>query len=155
MTTYLHLVQKSRMLGAIPPISQYAFMAWCLVKKKHWDTFIFTFVMQVNAQVSNECSKDACNTQHELKTVQVFYQPPLNRTNSSPIPGLPSFLGLSDHHALYVCPPLSALDQETNFQETWYKRHAIIWQRNRIVLNVLQSMITTWWTQELAKWKRH
>jgi hypothetical protein len=29
------------MLGAIPPLPQYAFMAWCLVK--HRDNFTFTF----------------------------------------------------------------------------------------------------------------
>jgi hypothetical protein len=29
------------MSGAIPPLHQYAFMAWCLVKKKHRDNFIF------------------------------------------------------------------------------------------------------------------
>jgi hypothetical protein len=27
-----HLVHRSRMLGAIPPLPQYVFMAWCLVK---------------------------------------------------------------------------------------------------------------------------
>jgi len=27
------------MRGAIPPLPQYAFMAWCLVKKKHRDNF--------------------------------------------------------------------------------------------------------------------
>jgi cation transport regulator ChaC len=31
------------MSGAIPPLPQYAFMAWCAVKKKHRDNFNFTF----------------------------------------------------------------------------------------------------------------
>jgi len=31
-TTYLHLVPKSRMRGAIPPLLQYAFMVWYSVK---------------------------------------------------------------------------------------------------------------------------
>jgi hypothetical protein len=30
----IHLVPSSRMRGTIPPLRQYAFMAWCLVKKK-------------------------------------------------------------------------------------------------------------------------
>jgi hypothetical protein len=38
-TTHLHLVPRSRIRGAIPPLPQYAFMAWCLVK--HWDNFAF------------------------------------------------------------------------------------------------------------------
>jgi len=32
LTTHLHLVRRSRMRGAIPPLPQYAFMAWSLVK---------------------------------------------------------------------------------------------------------------------------
>jgi hypothetical protein len=31
------------MCGAIPPLRQYAFMAWCLVK--HRDNFTFTFTL--------------------------------------------------------------------------------------------------------------
>jgi len=30
------------MRGATPPLPQYAFMAWCSVKKKHRDNFSFT-----------------------------------------------------------------------------------------------------------------
>jgi len=34
------------MSGAILPIHQYAFMAWCSVqKRKHRDNFIFTFIL--------------------------------------------------------------------------------------------------------------
>jgi hypothetical protein len=29
------------MHGVIPPLHQYAFMAWCLVKNKHRDNFAF------------------------------------------------------------------------------------------------------------------
>jgi hypothetical protein len=32
LTTHLHLVPKSRMRGAIPPLPQYAFMEWCSAK---------------------------------------------------------------------------------------------------------------------------
>jgi hypothetical protein len=34
LTTYLHLVPRSRICGAIPPLPQYAFIAWYLVKHK-------------------------------------------------------------------------------------------------------------------------
>jgi len=34
LITHLHVVPRSRMHGAIPPLLCYAFMAWCLVKKK-------------------------------------------------------------------------------------------------------------------------
>jgi hypothetical protein len=39
LTIHLHLVPRSRMRGAIPPLPQYVFMAWCLVK--HRDNFTF------------------------------------------------------------------------------------------------------------------
>jgi hypothetical protein len=39
LTTHLHIVPKSRMRGAIPPLSQYVFMLWCLAK--HRDNFTF------------------------------------------------------------------------------------------------------------------
>jgi hypothetical protein len=32
------------MSEAIPPLPQYAFMAWCSVKKKHRDNFTFTLL---------------------------------------------------------------------------------------------------------------
>jgi hypothetical protein len=35
LTTHLHLVPRSRMRGSIPPLSQYVFMAWCLVKHRY------------------------------------------------------------------------------------------------------------------------
>jgi hypothetical protein len=41
LTTHLHLVPRSRMRGSIPPLPQYVFMEWCLVK--HRDNFTFTF----------------------------------------------------------------------------------------------------------------
>jgi hypothetical protein len=40
-TTHLHLVPRSRMRGAIPPLPHYVFVAWCLVK--HRDNFTFTW----------------------------------------------------------------------------------------------------------------
>jgi hypothetical protein len=42
LTTHLHLVPRSIMLGAIPSLPQYVFMAWCLVKLSEMFTeFIF------------------------------------------------------------------------------------------------------------------
>jgi hypothetical protein len=36
------------MLGAIPPLPQYAFMAWC---SKHRDNFTFTFYCDDNYEI--------------------------------------------------------------------------------------------------------
>jgi hypothetical protein len=41
LTIHFHLVPRSRMRGAIPPLLQYVFMAWCLVK--HRDNFTFFY----------------------------------------------------------------------------------------------------------------
>jgi hypothetical protein len=46
LTTHLHLVPRSRMRGATPPLPQYVFMAWCLVK--HRDNFTFTSTLTFN-----------------------------------------------------------------------------------------------------------
>jgi hypothetical protein len=32
LTTYFHLVPRIRMRGAIPPLPEYVFTAWCLVR---------------------------------------------------------------------------------------------------------------------------
>jgi hypothetical protein len=42
LTIHLLLVPRSRMRGAIPPLLQYVFMAWCLVKDRDKFTFAFT-----------------------------------------------------------------------------------------------------------------
>jgi hypothetical protein len=43
LTTHLHIMPRSRMHGAIPPLPQYIFMAWCLVK--HRDNFTLPFTL--------------------------------------------------------------------------------------------------------------
>jgi hypothetical protein len=43
-----HLVPRSIMRGAILPLPQYVFMAWCLVK--HRDNFIFTFTLKTRGK---------------------------------------------------------------------------------------------------------
>jgi hypothetical protein len=37
------------MRGAIPPLSKYVFMAWCLVQQRDNFTFAFTFTFNMNA----------------------------------------------------------------------------------------------------------
>jgi hypothetical protein len=39
LTIHLHVVLRSRMRGAIPPLTQYAFMAWCFVKHRNNFTY--------------------------------------------------------------------------------------------------------------------
>jgi hypothetical protein len=46
LTTYLHFVPRSRMRGAIHPLPQYVFMAWCSVKTRR-DNFTFTLPKQM------------------------------------------------------------------------------------------------------------
>jgi hypothetical protein len=41
-TVHFHLASRLRMCGAIPPLSQYVFMAWYLVK--HRDEFTFVLL---------------------------------------------------------------------------------------------------------------
>jgi len=39
LNTHLYLMPRSRMCGAVPPLPQYVFMAWYIVK--HGDTLTF------------------------------------------------------------------------------------------------------------------
>jgi hypothetical protein len=50
LTTHLHLVPRSRMRGAIPPLLHYVFMAWCLVKRRDNFTFILLLFVPVAAR---------------------------------------------------------------------------------------------------------
>jgi hypothetical protein len=51
LTTHLHVVPRSRMRGARPPLPQYVFIAWCLVK--HRDNFTFTFAFTSTSHMSS------------------------------------------------------------------------------------------------------
>jgi hypothetical protein len=51
LTTHLQLVLRSRMHGAIPPLPQYVFMAWCLAKYRE----NFIFVARLNHMISFLC----------------------------------------------------------------------------------------------------
>jgi hypothetical protein len=44
------------MRGVIPPLSQYALMAWCLVK--HRDNYTFTFICMTTGTVATNKLKD-------------------------------------------------------------------------------------------------
>jgi hypothetical protein len=59
LTTHLHLVPRSRMRGAIPPIPRYVFMVWCSVKKKEQGQIFlnFYFFLQLLVPVTRNCSK--------------------------------------------------------------------------------------------------
>jgi hypothetical protein len=54
LTTHLHLVPRSRMRGATPPLSQYVLKAWCLAKNR--DNFTFTFILQSPKFILEEVS---------------------------------------------------------------------------------------------------
>jgi hypothetical protein len=41
------------MRGAIPPLPQHVFMAWCLVK--HRDNFTFTFTLPTGIESKGKC----------------------------------------------------------------------------------------------------
>jgi hypothetical protein len=49
LTNHLHIVLRLRMLGAIPPLPQYVFMAWYLVT--HSDNFTFTSFLLFPLQI--------------------------------------------------------------------------------------------------------
>jgi hypothetical protein len=56
----LHLVPMSRMSGAIPPLPQCAFMAWCSVKKSTGTTLLPTLSTLFSVTVSLCSSSKVC-----------------------------------------------------------------------------------------------
>jgi hypothetical protein len=54
------------MSGTIPPLLRYAFMAWCLVKKKHRDSYYFKFYLHViprtRVPIFDLCSETSQNS---------------------------------------------------------------------------------------------
>jgi hypothetical protein len=63
LTSHLRLVPRSRMRGAIPPLRQYAFMVWCLVKHRNMLTY---------SMVQNITWKAECHSAHK-KISRFFY----------------------------------------------------------------------------------
>jgi len=64
LTTHLHLVPGSRKSGAIPPLPQYVFMAWCSVKAQGlnatcsthyhpWCNYLNNWIMNRNLKLNN------------------------------------------------------------------------------------------------------
>jgi len=63
-----------------------------------------------------------------------------------------------DGHGLSVCRgevKVHGGKQWTEFYEMLYENYSIGAQSNGVLLNFLQSVITTWRTHELVRWKQH
>jgi len=70
LTTHLHLVPRWRICGSIPPLSQYAFIAWCSVEVKYRDNFTSTlpsyrnnrnkWVLLISSQNCYTCLQNEC-----------------------------------------------------------------------------------------------
>jgi hypothetical protein len=71
LTTHLYLVPSHRMRGAIPPLPQYVFMAWCLVK--HRDNFTFTFSPFPQYKRYSLILQSCCSTNHFNSRYLVLY----------------------------------------------------------------------------------
>jgi hypothetical protein len=50
--------------------------------------------------------------------------------------------------------PLTILNLYTDFNKNWHERYATGGHLNRVLLNFLQSVITTWWRREIVRWER-
>jgi len=64
LTTHPHLVPRSRMRGAMPPLTQYVFMAWCLVK--HRDNFTLLYLYVINTEDSFRPSSMSCGRKGKM-----------------------------------------------------------------------------------------
>jgi hypothetical protein len=60
LTTHLHLVLRSRIRGAIPPLPQYVFLPWRLVKHRDIFTLPSTFNILFDVTASNSDICEAC-----------------------------------------------------------------------------------------------
>jgi hypothetical protein len=98
LTTHLHLMPTSRMSGTIPPLPQYVFMAWCLVK--HRDNFTFTLFNELHGVESlREANSHSASQKISrlLWNPKVHYRghksPPLDRILSqmNPVHNLPPY----------------------------------------------------------------
>jgi hypothetical protein len=55
-----HLVPRSRMCGAIPPLSQYAFLAWCPVEAQE-QLYIITFTIRSISETEDKQNTKTCH----------------------------------------------------------------------------------------------
>jgi hypothetical protein len=79
LTTHLHRVPRSRMRGAILPLPQYAFKAWCSVKN-HRDTFTLPLPYPPHLEVVSSI----CNlrTRHVVVTrTRIMWEEEYNMNN--------------------------------------------------------------------------
>jgi hypothetical protein len=67
LTAHLHLVPRSRMRGAIPPLSQYVFMAWCSVKAQG-QLYLSCFYASVHEVFWNELFVWMSRTREDVHT---------------------------------------------------------------------------------------
>jgi hypothetical protein len=59
LTTYFHLVPRSRIRGAIPPLVLYVFMAWCSVKAQGqlYCTLLYFTLLYISNIVYTACNR--------------------------------------------------------------------------------------------------
>jgi hypothetical protein len=59
LTIHLYLVMKSRRCGAVPPLPQYAFVAWCSLKRRHRDILTFALLIHLGVVVLEAARTEA------------------------------------------------------------------------------------------------
>jgi hypothetical protein len=70
LATRLHLVPRSRMRGNIPPLPQYACMAWCSVKAQG-RFYLYVYLLQLHENWNRTLSRSQARTVH-YSAVMVF-----------------------------------------------------------------------------------
>jgi hypothetical protein len=88
LPTHLHLVPRSRMRGAIPPLPQYAFMVWCLVKHKDNFTFTFTFTFYNSSFTLAASNCPYCTLTTHIFVTTRHEEDPFTESDSSPLVAL-------------------------------------------------------------------
>jgi hypothetical protein len=71
-TTYLYLVPRSRMRGAIHLLPQNAFMVWCLVKHRGNFTFILFYCVGSGGSAPNGKVEQNVKLTIQISTVTIF-----------------------------------------------------------------------------------
>jgi hypothetical protein len=81
MATHLHLVQRLRMRGAIPPLSKHVFMAWCLIRKTFFVAWYlvknrdnFTLLYFTLLFITLRTSQKLIHLHHRCKAVKLVFQ---------------------------------------------------------------------------------
>jgi hypothetical protein len=96
LTTHFHLVLSWRMRGSVPPLPQYMFMAWCLVKPNNY--FVCTFsIVFVCFYV---CKTIWC---HSVEHNKLFWLASLRYTYLDTIPNVSCILCMKRSFHWIVC----------------------------------------------------